>query len=70
MVSTLSGGAFGRKLELDYMIEAIQVALTCLGKPVKLTWSREEDFADDHFRPMALTAIQAAASTTSGKITG
>lgn len=37
MVSTLSGGAFGRKLELDYMIEAIQVALTCLGKPVKLT---------------------------------
>ena len=69
LVNTLAGGGFGRKLELDYIIEAIQVAFACPGKPVKLTWSREEDFTNDHYRPMAMTAIQAAASPSTGKIT-
>ena len=62
VVNTLLGGGFGRKFELDFVIEAIQVGLACPGKLVKLTWPREQDFGNDQFRPMALSRISAAAS--------
>ena len=67
IVNTLLGGGFGRKFELDFVIEAIQVGLACPGKLVKLTWPREQDFGNDQFRPMALSRITATASA--GKIT-
>ncbi|MGV0958300.1 MAG: molybdopterin cofactor-binding domain-containing protein [Limnohabitans sp.] len=67
IVNTLLGGGFGRKFELDFVIEAIQVGMACPGKLVKLTWPREQDFGNDQFRPMALSRITASAS--GGKIT-
>jgi len=67
IVNTLLGGGFGRKFELDFVIEAIQVGMACPGKLVKLTWPREQDFGNDQFRPMALSRITATAS--GGQIT-
>jgi isoquinoline 1-oxidoreductase beta subunit len=67
VVNTLLGAGFGRKFEQDFIREAVQVALAYPGKPVKLTWPREEDFGYDQFRPMALSSIQASTSPA-GKI--
>ena len=68
VVNTLAGGGFGRKFEQDFIRQAVQVGLACPGKPVKLTWSREQDFTQDQYRPMSLSRIQASASS-SGRIT-
>jgi isoquinoline 1-oxidoreductase beta subunit len=68
VTNMLAGGGFGRKFEQDFICEAIQVGLACPGKPVKLTWPREQDFGYDQFRPMALSRIQAAASPATGRI--
>lgn len=55
---TFLGGGLGRKFELDFITQAIQVGIA-VQKPVKLTWSREEDFGNDYYRPFALVRVQA-----------
>lgn len=47
--SLLLGGGFGRRLEFDYVPQAVRIAKHVRG-PVKVTWSREEDFQQDYFR--------------------
>ena len=65
--TTLMGGGLGRKFETDYVAEAIK--LSKLAKvPVKLIWSREEDFKNDYYRPSALIRVRAAV-TSGGEIT-
>ncbi|MBS1787461.1 MAG: xanthine dehydrogenase family protein molybdopterin-binding subunit [Acidobacteria bacterium] len=51
--TTYLGGGLGRKIEQDYIAQAVQIA-KAIGKPVKLMWPREEDFTRDQYRPMAL----------------
>ena len=45
----LLGGGFGRRLEADYIAQAVRIARHVDG-PVKITWSREEDVRHDYFR--------------------
>ncbi len=57
---TLLGGGFGRRLEVDFVGQAVQVAMACPGVPVQLSWSREEDMTHDFYRPMHLAKFQAS----------
>lgn len=56
--TTYLGGGLGRKAELDFVSQAVQVAMA-VGKPVKLMWPREEDFTRDQYRPMAVVRARA-----------
>lgn len=51
---TYLGGGFGRRGEIDFVAETIEIA-KATGKPIKLIWSREEDTTNDFYRPAALT---------------
>ena len=57
---TLLGGGFGRRLEVDFVAQAVRVAMECEGKPVQLLWSREEDMTHDFYRPMHVAQLRAA----------
>ena len=46
----LLGGGFGRRLEIDGVIRAVQIARHVDG-PVKVVWTREEDIQHDMYRP-------------------
>lgn len=52
------GGAFGRRLHADLAIEAALLA-RAVGRPVKVIWSREEDFKRDWFRPAQTSKLRA-----------
>ncbi|QQL48937.1 xanthine dehydrogenase family protein molybdopterin-binding subunit [Mucilaginibacter ginkgonis] len=52
------GGGFGRRLYLDYIIEAVNVAKQ-LDKPVKVVWSREDTTKQGPFRPMTFSKLKA-----------
>ncbi len=56
--TTLLGGGLGRKFEVDFVSQAIQVAMA-VKLPVKTTWRREEDLAHDQYRPFALVNVKA-----------
>ena len=58
MHQTWLGGGFGRRLEGDMLIPAVQAA-KAVGKPVKIIYSRENDMTMDFSRPLTFQKIKA-----------
>jgi isoquinoline 1-oxidoreductase beta subunit len=54
----LIGGGFGRRLESDGAVRAVQIARHVDG-PVKVVWTREEDVQHDMYRPYWVDRISA-----------
>ena len=52
------GGGFGRRLDADMMVPAVQAA-KAVGKPVKVIYSRENDMTMDFSRPLTLQKVKA-----------
>jgi len=57
--TTAMGGAFGRRGELDYAIYAALMAKETNGRPVQVTWTREEDMRHDCYRPASVGRFRA-----------
>jgi isoquinoline 1-oxidoreductase beta subunit len=54
--TTFLGGGFGRRVEVDFIAQAVLLS-KAVGQPVKVIWSREEDTQHDVYRPAMLTKL-------------
>ncbi len=55
--TTFVGGGFGRRLNIDYVIEAVNIAKK-INQPVQLIWSREDTTQFGPFRPMTFSQLK------------
>ncbi|HEY2187112.1 MAG TPA: molybdopterin cofactor-binding domain-containing protein [Caldimonas sp.] len=53
------GCGFGRRLDVDFVGQAVRIALETGGRPVQLVWSREEDLTHDFYRPAGVAIVRA-----------
>jgi isoquinoline 1-oxidoreductase beta subunit len=56
----MAGGSFGRRLEDDYVRQTIELAKAFQGRPIKMTWTREEDMTHDFPRPLGMARMRGA----------
>ena len=61
--TTELGGAFGRRLTPDYVVQA-GLASRAIGAPVKVIWSREEDTQHSTYRPRTIARMKGAVTET------
>jgi isoquinoline 1-oxidoreductase beta subunit len=65
---TLLGGGFGRKSKPDYATEAAVLSKAMAGRPVKVTWTRDDDLHHDYFHTVSVEHLQAGLDAN-GKVT-
>ncbi|HMA87966.1 MAG TPA: molybdopterin cofactor-binding domain-containing protein [Burkholderiales bacterium] len=53
------GGGFGRRLEADFVAEAVELA-KALHAPVQVVWTRADDLQHDFYRPAHAARLQAS----------
>jgi CO/xanthine dehydrogenase Mo-binding subunit len=52
------GGGFGRRLEYDFVAQAVAIAKEMPGTPVQLIWMRPDDMSHDFYRPPSLHVLR------------
>ena len=67
VVTTMIGGGFGRRLDVDFIPAAVEASKT-VGAPVKLIWTREDDMTHDTYRPPAREDMSAGFDATGNLI--
>ncbi len=65
--TTHLGGGFGRRAEVDFVREAVEVSKS-VKAPVRVVWTREDDMQHDFFRPIARHAIAAGLDATGAPV--
>ena len=63
----LIGGGFGRRLDVDGVIRAVQIGQHVEG-PVKVMWTREEDIQHDMYRPYWFDRMSAGLDDKGGPV--
>jgi isoquinoline 1-oxidoreductase subunit beta len=58
MRTTFLGGGFGRRVDFDYVAQAVELS-KAVGAPVKMLWSREDDMKHDFYRPISRHSLSA-----------
>jgi isoquinoline 1-oxidoreductase beta subunit len=58
--TTYLGGGFGRRLESDYVLEAVETSRAAGNVPVKVVWTREDDMQHSPYRPASHNVLSAA----------
>ncbi|CUH53167.1 xanthine dehydrogenase family protein molybdopterin-binding subunit [Shimia marina] len=66
LVNHFMGGSFGHRLEFKHVELAAEIANQMRGTPVKLTYSREEDFAHDY--PRHIGMARGSGAVKDGKV--
>lgn len=56
--TTFLGGGFGRRLETDFVTEAVQIAKV-MKVPIQLIWTRQDDLQHDRYRPAHCALLKA-----------
>src|SRR3989442_2687265 len=57
--TTLLGGGFGRRGEIDFIVDAVETS-KAVGAPVKVVWTREDDITHGFYRPATYNVFRAA----------
>jgi isoquinoline 1-oxidoreductase beta subunit len=55
---TMLGGGFGRRLQVDYVLEAVEIS-KAIGKPVQVLWTRDDDMKHGFFQAPKIEHVQA-----------
>jgi isoquinoline 1-oxidoreductase subunit beta len=56
---TLLGGGFGRKSKVDFAVEAALLSKAMDGKPVKVTWTRDDDLHNSYYHTVSVEHVEA-----------
>ena len=67
VMTTYCGGGFGRRSEVSVVIDAVSLSMQ-MRRPVKVVWTREDDFKHDFYRPGSLSHIQAGLDSSGNLI--
>ena len=66
--TTYLGGGFGRRGWSDFVAESAQLS-KAMGKPVQVTWTREDDTQHDYYRPASLIKMSAGLDAAGKPVT-